>query len=102
MSFAARLEGAGVEVTTASGPEYAQACGQFFDAVADKQLRHLGQLELIAAVRHAAKRQLGDAWAWSRRSSSVDISPLVGCTLALWGLTDASPPPTPFYFEVFS
>jgi len=26
---------------------------------------------------------LGDVWAWSRKSSSVDISPLVAGTLAL-------------------
>jgi hypothetical protein len=45
-------------------------------------LRHLGTPELAAAVAGAATRPLGDAWAWSRKSSAVDISPLVACTLA--------------------
>jgi hypothetical protein len=77
-----------VEVTTVSAKEQAQACGVFFDACEQETLRHLGTAELTAAVRGAAKRPLGDAWAWSRKASSVDISPLVGCTLALWGVVD--------------
>jgi hypothetical protein len=37
------------------------------------------------------KRRSGDAWAWSRKNSSIDISPLVAVTLALWGVeTQAS------------
>jgi hypothetical protein len=40
---------------------------------------------LADAIRGAATRKLGDSWAWSRRNSSVDISPLVASTLALWG-----------------
>jgi len=28
---------------------------------------------------------MGDAWLWDRKNATVDISPLVGCTLALWG-----------------
>ena len=51
----------------------------------EKALRHLGGLELRQAVKGATKRPLGDAWAWSRRKSTVDISPLVAATLALWG-----------------
>jgi hypothetical protein len=35
---------------------------------------------------------LGDAWAWSRKSSAVDISPLVACTLALFGLVAGGGP----------
>ena len=74
-----------VEVITVSAKEQAQACGIFFDACEQQTLRHLGTSELTAAVRGAAKRPLGDAWAWSRKASSVDISPLVAVTLALWG-----------------
>jgi hypothetical protein len=75
-----------VEVVTVSATEQAQACGIFFDACEQQALRHLGTGELTAAVRGAARRPLGDAWAWSRKASSVDISPLVAVTLALWGL----------------
>jgi hypothetical protein len=56
------------------------------DAVTDETVRHLGQPALASAIKGAAKRPLGDAFAWARKSSTVDISPLVGCTLALWGL----------------
>jgi hypothetical protein len=76
----------GFEVTAISTAEYAQACGNFFDAVPQKTLRHIGQAELDAAVQGAATRPLGDgAWAWSRKKSTVDITPLVACTLARWG-----------------
>ena len=30
----------------------------------------------------AEKRKVGDSWLWSRKDSSVDISPLVAVTLA--------------------
>jgi hypothetical protein len=74
-----------VDVTPVSAKEHAQACGMLFDACEQDTLRHLGTGELTAAIRGAVKRPLGDAWAWSRKNSSVDISPLVACTLALWG-----------------
>jgi hypothetical protein len=76
----------GVEVITVTAQEHAQACGQLFDAVENGALRHLGTPELLAAVKGAQKRSLGEAWAWSRKNSAVDISPLVAGTLALWGL----------------
>lgn len=38
-----------------------------------------------AALDGAVKRPLGEAWVWSRKSSAVDISPLVACTIAHWG-----------------
>jgi hypothetical protein len=44
-----------------------------------------------AAIQGAVKRSLGDAWAWSRKSSNVDISPLVASTLALWGAENKTP-----------
>lgn len=66
--------------------EVAQACGMFFDSVAEQQLVHLDQAPLAAALAGAQQRPLGDAWAWARRGVSVDISPLVAVTLASWGL----------------
>lgn len=69
-------------VTSLSSPDYVKACGTFFDLVAQSGLRHHGTAELDSAIRGAAKRPLGDSWAWSRKSSSVDISPLVAMTLA--------------------
>lgn len=85
-----RLDRLGVRVETTTASEHAEACGVFFDAVTDRTVRHLGTQEMAAAIAAAVKRPLGDAWAWSRRSSTVDISPLVGCTLALWRLMNVT------------
>lgn len=78
------LEAFGIEPELLSAREYGEACGLFFDLVAQGHLRHLGSPELQAAVRNASKRPLGEAWAWSRRLSAGDISPLVAATIALW------------------
>lgn len=75
-----------VELVPVSAKELGEACGMLFDAVEQKKVRHLGTTELAQAVAGAATRPLGDAWAWARKSSSVNIAPLVVCTLALWGL----------------
>lgn len=64
--------------------DVAAACGQFADAVAQSTIRHTGQDVLATAIRGAKTRPLGDAWAWARRVSSADISPLVAVTLARW------------------
>jgi hypothetical protein len=64
-------------------PEHGQACGRLVDMVEAGTLAHLGSGELRDAVRGAKPRPLGDAWAWSRKNSSVDIAPLVAATLAL-------------------
>lgn len=78
------VERAGVVVDVAATPDYVKACGVFYDAVEQGRLRHLGTAELEGAVKGAGSRPLVDAWAWSRKSSTVDISPLVAGTLAVW------------------
>jgi hypothetical protein len=72
-----------VQVETLTAGEHGQACGQLVDLVEQKALRHLGSTEIATAVRSASTRPLGDAWAWSRRNSTANISPLVSATLAL-------------------
>jgi hypothetical protein len=81
---------AGVDVTSLNATEYAQACAGLVDQVLEERVRHLGSKELRDAIRGAATRPLGDAWAWSRKSSSVDISPLVAATLAVRGVVTAT------------
>jgi hypothetical protein len=98
-SFVDALRAHDITVETFTMSEYGQACGSFVDAVEQHRLRHLDTPELNAAVRAASKRSLGDAFAWSRKGSRGDISPLVACTLALRGLeTHHSPAP---FVEVF-
>lgn len=74
-----------VEVQTLDTPEYAEACGMFVDLVERRELRHHDSPELTSALKGAAKRPLGDRFAWSRRNSSADITPLVSGTIALYG-----------------
>jgi hypothetical protein len=100
------VEAAGITVRRVNRPELGRACGRVFDAIAGEhaELRNLkwaGNAEYVralsAAVRGAARRDLGDgAWAWHRMTSEVDISPLVSFTLALHGHATA-PPLTPFF-----
>lgn len=85
-SLTKELEEASIDVTWISTKEHSQACGSFFDDIDQGRIRHLGTPELTLAVGGAVKRQLADAWAWSRRNSAVDISPLVAVTFAAWGL----------------
>jgi hypothetical protein len=90
-SLVADLEAAGIKLRAIGAQELGQACGRIFDAFSQRAIRHLGTAELDAAIRGAAKRPLGDAWAWSRRASTVDICPLVAVTLALWGNAGSGP-----------
>ena len=79
-----RLEEQGVNVQALGATDAAKACGLLVDLVNDDQLRHLGSGELASALRGATSRPLGDAWAWSRKHSNVDITPLVAVTNAVW------------------
>ena len=79
------LERQGLPVVAINASEHAQACGMLFDSVMEQTVRHLDDPELVGAIDGAVKRPLGDAWAWSRKTSSVDISPLVAVTIAFWG-----------------
>ncbi|MFD0902342.1 hypothetical protein [Actinomadura sediminis] len=92
-SLVADFEAAGIELLTPRARDAAAACGALYDAVvrpaeADEDwcpaVRHVPHPGLSSALAGAARRPLGDAWAWDRRGVSVDISPLVAVTLARW------------------
>ncbi|MFD7093387.1 terminase [Streptomyces xanthophaeus] len=70
--------------------QIAASAGQFYDAVVEQKLTHLDQAPLATALAGADKRPIGDGWGWARRGVSVDISPLVGVTLAKWGHSERS------------
>lgn len=80
----ADLTQAGVNVTSVSAREHGQACGALAAAVEEGTVVHLDDPPLNAAVTGAKRRALGDLWAWDRKKSDVDISPLVAVTLARW------------------
>lgn len=81
-------EEAGLKVERIGTGGVARAFGMFYDGVTGdaRTVRHIGQPELTSALAGAAKRTLGDGAAWDRRTSTVDITPLVAVTNAMWGL----------------
>ena len=84
-SLVAPLEAAELEVLKPSTRARAAADSGVYDAVVEGSLRYVPRPALDAAVAGAAKRPLGDSWAWARRGLSVDICPLVAVSLARWG-----------------
>lgn len=89
-SLIPELATAGVTIETIDSQAYARACSFLLDIVNQARFRHLGQPEVRSAIRGANTRPLGDAFAWSRKNSAVDITPLVSVTLALWGFGRSS------------
>jgi len=79
------LERSGVELVEVSTSEYVRACAALQAEVANQQVRHFGDAPLDAAVVGADIRSVGEAWVWSQRASTVDVTPLVAATLALSG-----------------
>ena len=75
----------GIDVRIVRARDLGQACGMFYDLVEQGRLRHLGQVPLELAVAGAKRRPVGDMWAWHRKDVTVDITPLVASTLAVWG-----------------
>lgn len=89
----------GVEIVPCQGADVAGWCGRLWDAVAacseetesdSTPIYHLTQPRLDLAANVAATRPLGDgAWAWDRKKSLEDISPLVALTMAFGAATAA-------------
>lgn len=75
----------GLDIRQVSTREHIDACGAIYDAVHERAIVHLGQASLDDAVDGADRREVTDAWLWSRKNSSVNITPLVAITLARWG-----------------
>lgn len=91
------LLAANVPVTELPAGERPKAFSAFCAAVFDGKLRHVGQVQLTEALVGAVKKPNGDAFSWSRRSSTVDISPLVAVTEAVYVLV-SGPSPGPITF----
>jgi hypothetical protein len=83
-----KLESKGIAIRKPSGIDYAQACGQFYDGVKNREVFHRKQSHLDNAVAGAMKYQYGTdgGWVWARKGVQTSISPLVATTLASWGL----------------
>lgn len=85
---------AGVRPTIAGTRDVAAAAGGMFDAVAGKQVRHRGQVELSRGVLGARQRPMigGQAFGWDRKAPGS--SALMAASLAVWGVdaTDVKRP----------
>jgi hypothetical protein len=99
-SLAADAELEGIELTPITAVEQAAACGAFVDGIAGRPardpdtgemgrdprvLRHRDQPELTAAIAGARTKRMGMSVTWDPLSASVDITPAIGCSNALWG-----------------
>ena len=96
----------GVDVVEVAGADIAGWTGRFYDAVAALDpdegqrsdatpVRHRPQAALDMAANVAKTRLMGDsAWAFDRKRSPVDVSPLIACAYA-FGLATRIPPEKP-------
>ena len=96
-SFIPDMERAGLKVHSAAPKELVAACGQFYDGVIEGHLRLRRHQRFDEAAAGAAKRSIGDSWAWTRKNAAADISPLVAATLALWGAATLSEEVEPWF-----
>ena len=78
------FEREGLPIHLLDGKDAVRACGALVAGITDKTLSHRGEPELLAAIGGASRRAVGDGWKWSRKDSTVDISPLVAATYAHW------------------
>ena len=80
----ATLERAGLKVHGLTGEQMVKAAGDFYDRVVARNIRVRANLDLDRAVAGAAKRPVGDAFAWGRKNSDCDVSLLVAASAAAW------------------
>lgn len=76
------LEAAGIRLVVRTTEEVLDACAAMRELVQVGRLRHDSYKELDDAVAGAARRPVGDRWAWGRKLSTSDISTLEAATLA--------------------
>lgn len=81
-SLIPHLEAAGVDLTILDTQGVMDACANLLDLVREGKIRHAMYPELESAVQGAVRRLVGDRWAWGRKLSTSDISPLEAATLA--------------------
>lgn len=79
----APLEAAGVDVVVYGPADVVAATGEFYDRVMQGRVVVRSHVRLDLAVAAAVRRPVGDAWAWGRKHTQADVSPLVAVTLAV-------------------
>lgn len=84
-SLISELEDEGIVVKGYGTREVAQACGSFYDGIADGKISIRRNADLDLAVAAARRRQTGDTWVWGRKDVGEDIAPLIAVNLAYAG-----------------
>jgi hypothetical protein len=85
------LREAGIPCQEVTSPEWLKACSEFQNDALHDGMVHLGSTVLNDAIRGAEIRTAGESWVFSARTSSVDITPLLGVTLAAWAVRNDTP-----------
>ncbi len=96
-SFADELVRKGVKLIELDSPNVARAAVSFYDQVMDGTVTVRQNLDLDTAVAAAAKRSVGESWAWGRKSSRFDISLLVAASIGLWAVQQVPAELEPFF-----
>lgn len=83
-------EAVGLQVHRATVSDVVTGCQTLYDGVAgpdvaSRDIHHIGQAEMTAAVAGAVTRDVGGSWAWARRDLDVDITPIAAASLGLFG-----------------
>lgn len=86
------LEELGVEFVDVRGADYTKACGLLAATVNGRALRHHNEPEFTTAILGLKARRNGDGFSWTRAGSSVDITPIVAASVALWAASLERPP----------
>ena len=68
-----------------AGREVLYLCGALYDAIVEGQIVFRRDQAFDAAIAGAVKKPVGDLWAWSRKGSMADVTPLMAATVSLWG-----------------
>ena len=95
-SLIAPLLQEGFELTVLGQSDIGRATGEFFDLVRDRQLVHLGDPVVSAALTNATRYSIGSkegesespAWGFARKDThGADITPVVACCYANYGMS---------------
>lgn len=105
-AIATEAEEALIELTPIQTRDVAAAAGALWDGIAGRPakdpetgelgrdprvVRHRDQPELNSAAAAAPKRLLAGQWAWDQMATSVDITPVIAASNALWGYRTRAP-----------
>ncbi len=71
-----------------------RSCALILERIADRRISvrpvkcaHCDRVSISDAVAGAVRQPQGDGWKWSRKSTDVDISPLMAASLAVGGIS---------------